>query len=206
MKWRAFFLIALLFTFRAPAEDAATEERLNQLNGKIEDLIAGQEAQRKRISELLKEIESVRDSQSKPNNSASQEDLKKLAEAVKEVDRKRLEDYDKIRADILKLRDVLTSSPGPSRRPTPQKEPKETRDAKPPKDSELTSDPGKNPGRPEKGYEYLVKDKDTLSSIIQAYRAEHINVTLDQVLKANPGLKPEKMHIGQKIFIPAPEK
>lgn len=31
------------------AQDAATEERLKQLSGKVEDLIAGQEVLRKRI-------------------------------------------------------------------------------------------------------------------------------------------------------------
>ena len=45
----------------ARAEDAATEERLNQLSGKIEDLIASHEAQRKRVAELSREIDSLRD-------------------------------------------------------------------------------------------------------------------------------------------------
>src|SRR5881394_3798687 len=49
------------------AQDARTEERLNKLSGQIEDLIAGQEAQRKRISELAKEIESLREQLIKPS-------------------------------------------------------------------------------------------------------------------------------------------
>ena len=67
-------------------QDAATEERLNQLSGKIEDLIAGQEAQRKRIAELSKEIESLRDQQTKPNTTyAGHEDLKRLADEQKDL-------------------------------------------------------------------------------------------------------------------------
>jgi len=57
----------LIFTIRAfhnPAvrgQDAATEERLNQLSGKIEDLIASQETQRKRIAELAGRSDGLRD-------------------------------------------------------------------------------------------------------------------------------------------------
>ena len=84
-----FPLLALCAATVTRAEDAATEERLNQLSGKIEDLIAGQEAQRKQISNLARELESLRESQNKPNNSyASQDDLKRLAKAIEEVDRK----------------------------------------------------------------------------------------------------------------------
>jgi len=39
---------------------------------------------------------------------------------------------------------------------------------------------------------------------VKAYKDNNINVTMDQVLKANPGLKPEKLRVGQKIIIPAP--
>jgi LysM repeat protein len=58
---------------------------------------------------------------------------------------------------------------------------------------------------PDKGFEYEVKKDDTLSLIVKAYRDNNIKITMDQVLKANPGLKPEKMRVGQKIFIPAPQ-
>src|SRR2546421_1487513 len=64
---RIFILLTaatLLFAPAARSQDAATEERINQLNGKIEDLIAGLEAQKKVISELRKEIEGLRDQQS----------------------------------------------------------------------------------------------------------------------------------------------
>src|SRR4030095_2082356 len=77
----------------AHCQDAATEERLNKLSGQIEDLIAAQKAQQQQITELSKEIESLREQSVRPNVSyASQEDLKRLAEAVKEIDRKRADD------------------------------------------------------------------------------------------------------------------
>ncbi len=86
-------ILMLSFPPMLKGQDAATQEKLNQLSGKIEDLIAGQDAQKKIISELRKEIESLRSEQSKPNTSyATPDDLKRLAHAIEEVDRKR-EDY-----------------------------------------------------------------------------------------------------------------
>ncbi|MEY2429228.1 MAG: hypothetical protein QOJ40_2113, partial [Verrucomicrobiota bacterium] len=84
MRPSTLFLVSLLMWTLpiARAEDAATEEKLNQLSGKIEDLIARQEAQGKRVAELGREIENLREQQSKPTGSfASQEDLKRLADA-----------------------------------------------------------------------------------------------------------------------------
>jgi LysM repeat protein len=182
--------LSLWLPLAGRAQDAATQERLDQLKGKIEDLIAGQEAQQKRISELMSEIANLREQQNKPTPVyASQDDLKRLSDAVKEIDRKRLEDYDKIRTELLKLGKTLaTPTPAPKRSVAPAPE-------KPSSES---------PATPEKGFEYVVKKGDTLSGIIQGCRDQNIKVTLDQVMKANPNLKPEKMHVGQKVFIPAP--
>src|SRR5438045_6621283 len=105
---RFFFAITLL-TLCTPGagrcQDAATEERLKQLTGKIEDLIAGQEAQRKQIASLAREIENLRDQQNKPNTSyASQEDVRSLKKALETVDQKRIEDYQNIGATLEKIK------------------------------------------------------------------------------------------------------
>jgi len=116
------FLLLTLTLCAGPTsrgQDAATEERLNQLSGKIETILEGQEALRKRLNELAREIEDVREQASKPTgNYASQEDLKRLAESVKEIDRKRLEDYDKIRTELLKLGRTLTATTPSSKNPS----------------------------------------------------------------------------------------
>jgi LysM repeat protein len=175
----------------ARAEDAATEEKLNQLSGKIEDLIARHESESKKVAELAREIQSLRDQQGKPvGNFASQEDLKRLADAVKEVDRKRMDDNEKIHNDLLKLSKSLATP-----LPQPKKKPGSSVGDTP------TSD---KPGHKEDVAEYVVQSGDTLSVIVQAYREKNVKVTVDQILKANPGLVPEKMHVGQKIFIPLP--
>ena len=186
------FLLAMLTLTLAPglrAQDAATEERLNKLAGQIEDLRNGQDSLRKQIETLMKEVDALRESAGKPTgNYAAQEDLKRVAEAVKEVDQKRLDDAEKIRSELLNLRKGLLG-PVASQKKTP-----------PVVQAEVST-----PDKPDKGFEYTIQQGDTLSTIIKAYRDKNYKVTMDQILKANPDLKPEKMRVGQKIFIPAPK-
>ncbi len=186
------FSVALLTSGPLLAQDAATEERLNKLSGQIEDLISAQKALQQQVNSLSREVAQLRDqAANKPAvDYASNEDLKRLSETIKEVDRKRMDDYEKIRAEIVKLGNAVTAPPArPRTRPTPTTE------------QSITPD---KPARPEAGFEYVVEKGDSLSVIVQRVREKGIKVTMDQVLKANPGLKPEKMRAGQKLFIPAP--
>ena len=194
MKPISFSLIiaALLCIPAARGQDAATEERLNRISGQIEDLIAGQKAQQKQISGLMREVEALREATAKPpGNFAAQEDVKHLADAIKEVDRKRLDDAEKTRTELLGLRKVLEAPIASSNK----------RSSSPPKIAEKDKDAGAN----DKVFEYVIKSGDTLSVIVQAYAKENIKVTTDQIVKANPGLNPNKLRPGQKILIPAPQ-
>jgi LysM repeat protein len=190
---RSIVLLAVMAAYAVPivrAQDAATEERLNKLAGQIEDIRAAQDVFGKRIEALSRDIENLRSALDKPSgNYAAQEDVKQLAEAVKEVDRKRLDDYEKIRAELLKLGKTLAAPLPATKKPTA---------------TSAGDNPPEKLATPDKGFEYVVKKGDTLSLIVKAYRDNNINVSMDQILKANPGLKPEKLHPGQKIFIPAP--
>ena len=190
---RIFILIAVFTLCTASplrAQDAATEERLRKLNGYVEELLADKARQQKQISDLSREVEGLREQLSKPaGNYASQEDLRELARKLQEVDRKRMEDDQKIVRQIEEL--------GKSPRPAIGGKPKAT----PPVDNA-----GTGGAISDKGYEYEIQSRDTLSVIVQAYRDKGIKVSMDQILKANPGLVPEKMKVGQKIFIPAPPK
>lgn len=190
----AVWSILLFCVLTGSAQDSALEQRLNELNGRIETLLESQEGMRKQIAALAQEISTVREQQNKPlPASASQEDLKRLADAVREVDRKRLDDYDKIRAELLKLGKTLTAS-------APMAPKASTRETH----KESAKDSGKE-ATPETVFEYEVQKGDTLSLILQAYREKNVKVTMDQVLKANPGLKPERLRPGQKISIPVPK-
>jgi LysM repeat protein len=195
MKRISFLLVALALC-AAPAvraQDAATQERLDKLSGRIDDLENSRDALKKRVDELVKEVESVREQAAKPSgNYARQEDLNQLAEKIKEVDRKRMDDADKIHTELLKLRKVLEMPLSPSKaKATPQ--PKEK------------SAPEQTP-TDDKVFPYVIQSGDTLGAIVQAYKEKNIKVTIKGIEKANPGLKADRLIVGQKIFIPAPQQ
>jgi LysM repeat protein len=192
---RIYFLLAALALCAAPAahaQDAATQERLDKLAGRIDDLTAAQEAMRKQMSELSRELESVREQATKPNASyAHHEDLTRVAEAVKEVDRKRMDDAEKIHTELLRLRKAL-ETPLPTPKLKPASAPRE----------KVTPE---KPAGDEKVFQYTIQSGDTLGAIVQACKEKNVKVTAAQILKANPGLKAERLIVGTKIFIPAPQ-
>jgi LysM repeat protein len=194
MKRISFLLVTLALGCGpvARAQDAATQERLDKLAGEVQNLTEAQAALKKQINELSRELESVREQVSRPSgNYARSEDLKSLAEDIKAVDRKRMEDADRVRSELAKLRDLLKAPlTPPKQRSTP-----------PPKETSS----GSGSTTPEKGFEYVVQSGDTLDAIALAYREKNIKITVAQILKANPGLKAERLKVGQKIFIPAPQ-
>lgn len=171
----------------SPAQDAATEERLNKLSAQIDVLVDAKEAQNKKIDELEHEIQDLQNQVSKPTgNYASADDVKQLKDAIEEVDKKRQADNERVLQELQSLGKTLT------------KEPRRTSTAPAP-----DAAPVPHAG-PQKGYDYVVQQGDFLAAIVKAYREKGIKVTVQQVLDANPGLKANNMRVGQKIFIPEP--
>jgi len=187
------FLILSFSVAAARAQDDATQQQINKLNGQVQDLLDAQAVQAKRITALEKEIGELRDKSSQPGatDTANADDLKKLADQVQEIDKKRQADRVLILKEIEKLGKVGGSSSG--RKPTPTA-------------TTNSATGGSNPGGKENGYEYKVLAGDTLLIIAKAYRDQGIKVTSDQILKANPGLDPKNLKVGQKVFIPAPQQ
>jgi len=187
------------------AQDAATEERLNKLSGQIEGILETLQAQSKQIDRLAKEVDSVREAANRPaGNFASPEDLKKLAEAIKEVDRSRIKDAENVSNQLKDLRKVVLNAPPPKTTHTASASGQQDKgdSEKPPKtDKSAKSDS-------ESGFEYQIQEGDTLSKIVKNCRESEkkVKVTVDQILKANPGLKADKLVPGKKIFIPAPSQ
>lgn len=52
-------------------------------------------------------------------------------------------------------------------------------------------------------YEHTIQRGETVNAIVRAFQEEGVNVTVDQVLAANPGLDPNKISLGTVIRIPA---
>ena len=91
---------------------ATLTERVDNAVKALDALDEAYRAIGRELADLRREIESLREQASKPTgNFAAQEDLKRVADAVKEVDRKRLEDYDKIRTTIKDLGATLAAQP-----------------------------------------------------------------------------------------------
>ena len=194
-------ILVLGATSAVRAQDAATEERLNKLNGAIADLRESQDVVKKQIERLAKESESLREQSAKPTgNYASVEDLKSLAKSVEEVDRKRIKDFEKVDTALQKITKMLEKpASAPKKGLTTSKSDSGA--------DKTTADKASDdkPAADDKGYPYVIKKGDTLDAIVLAYKEKNIKVTVDQILKANPGLVPEKMKTGQKIWIPAPQ-
>src|ERR1035437_10653009 len=106
----------LIFTFAVCAsrgQDAAAQQQMDKLSGQIKDLTDTVEVQRKRIDTLEREISELRDKVNTPqvNDSASRDDLKKLAGQVQEIAKKQQDDNELILKEIEKLGKVAAATP-----------------------------------------------------------------------------------------------
>lgn len=192
-KISIWLFVLVLTTVAARAQDAEATERINKVEGYVQDLQTTQLDQKKQIQALEKEIADLREKLNQPaaNDSASQDDLKKLAGQVQELAKKQQADNDQIVKTLDKL-GKISASPAVSHKPPPNIEP-------------ATAPDNSNGGGKQSGYYYEVQNGNTLSAIVKACRDQKppIKVTVEQILKANPGLDPKNLIVGKKIFIPA---
>ena len=197
MRKILFWLFILGFTASvARAQDAATQQLIDQINGKIQDLIEAQAAQGKRLATLEKSINDFQDKLNQPaaSSGASADDLKKLAEQVKELAEKQQHDNDLIVKELEKLGKGGGVSATSHKQPTVAN------------DNPTTPAAGGTGGGKQNGYYYPVKKDDTLIAIAKAYSSElKTKITVEQILAANPGLNPNSLIVGKKIFIPQPQ-
>src|ERR1022692_3916578 len=117
MKKISLWLLILVFTASlAPAQETATQQQLDKLSGQIQDAQEALALQDKRIAALEKEIGELRDKVNTPavhEDYANREDLKRLAEQVQEIDRKRQDDRELILAQLEKLSKAAAVTPLP---------------------------------------------------------------------------------------------
>ena len=187
-----FGLFVLGFTASlAVAQDTATQQLIDEINGRIQNLTEMQAAQGKKIADLEKQISDLSDKLNQPtaNNSANADDLKKLATQVKDLAKKQQDDNDLIVKELEKLGKAGGTPTTSHKAPIVS-----------------TDNPTPAANGPQKGYYYTIQDHDTLSAIAKAYSAElKIKITPDQIQAANPGLNPKNLIVGKKIFIPQPQ-
>lgn len=182
-------------TASAIADRQETEERYKRISADMESMLAANLTLQKKVSALENELQKLREDQSQlrsaNNNNNTTESLKRLAEKIQEVDRKREADKELIRDDIAKLGKKL-SEPSPRSPSKPLLVPETS-----------TS--------PEKGFPHSIESGDTLGRIVSEYNAAFKakgmkTITQKQVMDANPNVAWNKLKIGQKIFVPAPSE
>ena len=197
--WICLLTLAVVLTPSAPAQDSATQAQLDKIAGDIQDVKDSLNSQDKRISAIEKKISDMQDKLNTPagNDFANADDLKKLAEQVQEIDKKRQEDNEKILAALEKL-----SKGGGYHRPPPEKDNQVSANTSSDSSSGDTT-PAANSSANQNGYEYTIAPHNTLAKIAKAYQAQGVKVTVEDIIKANPGLNPNKLIVGKKIFIPA---
>ena len=179
-----------------PAGSVYYAEQFRRLRGGIEELKGAHTLQQEQSDKLKKKIKLLTDENLKLNrrlagNFATTDEVKALQIALKEMDANRLKDrsiFQKALGDLGKLIQKVAQqkSAAPSVDPTPRT---------------ATQDFKFNT--------HKVQTGEFLGTIIiaynRAYKEEGLGiVTQSQVLKANPGLNPNRLLIGQKIKIPLP--
>ncbi len=177
----------------AAASRQEAQENYQTLKGHVDDLLAAQADTDKKIQALAKEIADLREQMGKPtaNNYATRDDLKTLADAIKDVDAKRVADNEKMLNEISRQIARLGRASGVT--PPPHI------------DRTVPVDTGTTPKTSDEGFWYEIKPNDTFSKVAAAYREQGVKVTTDQIAKANPSVDSTKLKVGQKIFVPAPK-
>jgi hypothetical protein len=181
----------------AAREDA--EDRYKRVAADLQAVQSDNEALHARITALEQEMKAVREAQARPADTSVQDELKRLAEKIQEVDKKRLEDKDviseEIRKSIGRLESSLGSATATIREPKP----------KAPKAPVVVDSAALD-----KAYSYTVQSGDRLDLIVKAYNADFKSkgmktITLKQTMELNPTVNWSRLRVGQKIVIPRPE-
>lgn len=204
---------------RAAAEAAdrqEAQERALRLKAIIEDVVAAQSAQQKRMLALIEDMKVLRDDTAEAvGKCATTADFKKLDEKIAALEKARTADRELILGEISKLAKTLAATPAPAAPPqVPAISDRTIAERRPvgvsttmvkPKPPEVkATEPAP---KLEKGVEHVVNKGEFFSTILAAYNTEFKKlgkkqVTQKQVLAANPGLNPNNIRIGQKVFIP----
>jgi LysM repeat protein len=212
---RPILILLLAFSFypRPSAEAVPVEvEELRRVNGELADIRDANVAYQRRLSQMQKEIESLRDALREVNERTTtkladfttREDLKKIAEKIEEVDQRREADRKLILEEFEKLGRSLAQ---------PVERPERSSSRKRDREREKEPEPEAAPEKPIEGtfYPYKVQSGQVLSDIISAFNKQlreegRPTISMSQVKRANPKLNPDLIRVGDEILLPVPDK
>ncbi len=178
-----------------------TAERFSRMEDDFEAIKADNLSLREEVGKLRQELSRMRDELGKTATSVANnnphEDLKRLAERITEVDRKRESDKQAISEEIKRSISKLDSAIAAAADTRP------ARRERAPAPTPAVVDPS------DSGFSYTVASGDSLGAIVKAYNQEFKKkglkpVTLAQVKAANPNVNWDRLKVGTKIVIPAP--
>ena len=180
----------------AAAEREEIQANYKRVNTKIEQLEETLQSLQKQLGTLLNEVHSLRGEvdrlKSRNENAATQDAIKRLADKIEEVDKKRQTDNELVRSQFKSLGKELARTVQPKEPVAPPPTPKADKPAQsdPPASDNLLA--------------YKIKDGDTLVRIVADLKAQGFKVTQKQVMDANPKVNWTKLKIGQTVLIPSP--
>ena len=217
MKFAAASLFLLLCSLLpAGAQTIQVDlEEFRRLQGEVADLREAKSAGDRKVGDLQKKIESLQrelretseKSILKQGDFITREDIKKVLEQIDKVDSQRENDKKVILEEFDKLAQKL-SQPAPRiGAGTGRKKEKEVaNNSEKEKEKEAASEQVEGTFYPHK-----VQNGETFGEILQAYNAAlkkegRPAVTYSQVKKANPKINLDRIHVGQEILFPVPDK
>jgi biotin carboxyl carrier protein len=191
-------------------------EDFKRLTGEVADLRDANLAQQRRMSQMQKEIDALREALRESNERGTakmgefttRDDLKKMADKIQEVDQRREADRKLILEQFEQLGKTLAQPAEKPERPNRRRD-KETKEPK--ERGNPTNEAGTT--QPIEGtfYPYKVQDGQRLRDIVIAFNAKlkeegRPPITMSQVKKANPKMNPDRILVGQEILLPVPDK
>ncbi len=170
---------------------ADNDEYYRAINGRIEELIAANDALQKNLSKLRDEVQRLSDEVARAGDrnkdTATQESIKHLKTAIEEVDSKRIADQKLVVAEFENLRKILEKASRSAPAPAPQ--------VRTPAPKSNGTDAA--PNAKEDGYTYKIREGDTASGIVTELRKKGMKTTLTKLTEANPKVNWNRLQVGQ---------
>ncbi len=190
------------------------EDRLRRVERDLESVKETNEVLRKKLADLQRNAALVEEAAAKAavsaNNvlqtAASKVELGQLRDALKESERRRIEDQKKLTEMLERLQKELAATPPSIIVPASAHPPRSKSDSSGSKTAPVPS------GVPDTGVYHVVEKNQTALEILKAYnddlkaKGKPGKITLKQLEAANPTANMDKLRTGQKLFIPIPEK
>ena len=195
----------------AIAEREAAEERYKRINTAVEGLLSAQADNQRRLTALTDEIRNVRADNTRIDTGkyATREEVARLVESLKEIDRKReadkkliLDEFEELKKDLRKM----LSTPPPSAAPKKGRTGADAEKGGGGTGSEKTPEKTGAAAANQEGVWYTVEPGNTFSAIVTAhnkhFEKEGKKTSLKLLQDANPDVKPTTLKPGQKVFVP----